>query len=112
MSAAEWLNTVVSGIVFVSAAVFVLIYHLNAPWRSTAMGRHLMAFGAAIGGLGAYTVAIAMVGPDGAPAATLRSVRAVLLLWIAGLLVQRTVMVIRAQRHVEKEEEEGEGQSA
>lgn len=101
MSADEWINIVVSGIVLVSAAVFAITYHLNAPWRSTAMGRNLMTFSAAMGGLGGYTVAIAIVGQDGTPAAVLRIVRAVLLLLIAGLLVQRTVMVIRAQRHAD-----------
>ncbi|MEU7435722.1 hypothetical protein AB0B07_33515 [Streptomyces sioyaensis] len=102
MSAAEWINTVVSGIVLVSAVLFVVTYHLLAPWRSTAMGRHLMLFAGAIGGLGAYTVAIAIVGQEGSAAAVLRIVRAILLLLIAGLLVQRTVMVIHVQRRDSK----------
>ena len=99
MSAAEWLNTLASGVVVVSALTFVVVYHLKAPWRSTAMGRHLMAFGAAIGALCAYTVVIAIAGQEGPSATVLRIVRAVVLLLIGGVLVQRTVMVLRAQRH-------------
>jgi hypothetical protein len=104
VSAAEWVNTVVSGIVFLSALVFVVTYHLKAPWRSTAMGWHLMSLGAAIGALGAYTVAIAMVGQEGPAAAALRILRAVVLLLIAGLLAQRTAMVIHAQRRASDSE--------
>lgn len=98
MSTDEWINTVVSGLVFLSALAFVVAYQLLAPWRSTPMGWHLMLFASAIGGMGAYTVAIAIVGPDGSGAVALRILRALALLLIVGLMVQRTVMVIRAQR--------------
>lgn len=98
MSTDEWINTVVSGLVFLSALAFVVTYQLLAPWRSTPMGWHLMLFAAGIGGLGAYTVAIAIVGPDGSAASALRILRALALLLIACLMVQRTVMVIHAQR--------------
>ncbi|MFI1161348.1 hypothetical protein [Streptomyces sioyaensis] len=104
MSAAEWLNTVVSALVLASAVVFAVTYHLLAPWRRSAMGRHLMLFAAAIGGLGAYTVAIALVGQDGPAAAVLRIVRALSLLLITCLFVQRTVMVIRVQRRDSKDD--------
>lgn len=98
MSTDEWINTVVSAFVFASALAFVVTYHLHAPWRSTPLGWHLMLFAGAIGGLGAYTVAIAIVGQEGPAAAILRYVRALSLLLIACLLVQRTVMVLRVQR--------------
>lgn len=106
MSAAEWANTLASGIVVVSALVFVVVYHLAAPWRSTTMGRHLMAFGATIGALCAYTVVIALVGQDGPAAATLRILRTVILLLIAALLGQRTAMVLRAQRHLKSKDDD------
>jgi hypothetical protein len=98
VSTDEWINTVVSALVFASALIFVVAYQVHAPWRSTPLGWHLMLFAAAIGGLGAYTVAIAIVGQDGPAAAVLRYVRALSLLLIACLMVQRTVMVLRVQR--------------
>lgn len=103
MSVAEWINTVGSAIVVASTIVFMVTYHLLAPWRSSAMGRHLMLFAGAIGGLGAYTVVIAIVGQEGCTAAVLRVVRALILLLIAGLFVQRTVMVVRVQRRDSKD---------
>ncbi|MEU8682968.1 hypothetical protein [Streptomyces sp. NPDC048611] len=102
MSTDEWINTAGSAIVLASAVVFVVTYHLLAPWRSTPLGWHLMLFAGSIGGLGGYTVAIAIVGQDGPAAFALRIVRTVLLLTIACLLVQRTVLVIRVQRRDSK----------
>lgn len=104
MSVDEWINTVVSALVFGSAVAFVVTYHLHAPWRSTHLGWHLMLFAGAIGGLGAYTVAIVIVGQEGPAAAVLRYVRALSLLLIAGLLVQRTVMVLRVQRRLDSKD--------
>ncbi|MFD5026979.1 hypothetical protein [Streptomyces sp. NPDC058373] len=98
MSIAQLLNMTVSGLVALSAALFVFTYHRLAPWRSTPMGWHLMLLAAALGGLGLYTVVITIVGLDGTTATVLRIVRAGLLLLVAGLLAQRTCMVVRAQR--------------
>jgi hypothetical protein len=55
-----------------------------------------MMFTLAIGALGVYTVLITLW-PEGAAAAVLRTVRTILLVVIAGLVVQRTRMVLRAQ---------------
>ncbi|KUL59697.1 hypothetical protein ADL32_19210 [Streptomyces albidoflavus] len=98
MSFAQILNTAVSALVALAAAAFVVTYHRLAPWRSTPMGWHLMLLAATLGLLGLYTVVITIVGLDGTPATVLRIVRAGLLLLVAGLLAQRTLMVIRAQR--------------
>lgn len=98
MSLAEILNMSVSALVTVCSAAFCLTYHRLAPWRSTPMGWHLMLLSAALGALGLYTVVITLVGLDGTAATVLRIVRAALLLLVAGLLAQRTHMVIRAQR--------------
>lgn len=92
------INTIVSAIGFLSAMTFCVTYHLLAPWWSSTMGRNLMAFSAAVGAFCAYTVAIAVLGVDGPVAATLRYLRTAVVLLIAALLMQRTVMVIRAQR--------------
>jgi hypothetical protein len=97
VSWAEWANAAASGAVAVCALVFVVTYAALAPWRASEAGRHIMTFSAAVGALGAYTVAVTLW-PDGPAATALRVVRVVVVLSLAGLLVQRTVMVIRAQR--------------
>ncbi|MEU3432402.1 hypothetical protein [Streptomyces sp. NPDC006863] len=89
------LNVTTSAAMAATGLVFMATYHLLAPWWRSTTGRHLMAFGAAVTALGAYTVTISMW-PDLWP---LRVLRTLVLLAIAGLFIQRTVMVIRAQRH-------------
>ncbi|MYX14367.1 hypothetical protein GTY67_13270 [Streptomyces sp. SID8374] len=91
------LNVITSAITAGAGLTFMATYHLLAPWWKSETGRHLMAFGAAVTALSAYTVAIT-AWPDLWP---LRLVRTVVVLAIAALFVQRTVMVIRAQRHQE-----------
>ncbi|MEU3183168.1 hypothetical protein ABZ707_02985 [Streptomyces sp. NPDC006923] len=98
MTFAQISNTWASGLVPASSLTFMIVYHRYAPWRSTAVGRHLMAVAAAIGALGLYTILIT-VWPQGLPAAVLRVARTVILLAIAGLMLQRARMVIRAQKH-------------
>ena len=90
-------NAAASGLMAACSAVFIGVYRRRAPWRASAMGRHLVAVAATLGGLGLYTVAVT-VWPDGALACVLRLVRTLLLLVMAALMVQRTAMVLRAQR--------------
>jgi hypothetical protein len=97
MDWAQVANTAASALVAVAAVGFVVAYALLAPWQRSEVGRHLMMFTAAIGGLGLYTVAITLW-PDGAVAAVLRVIRVVLLAAVAALLVQRTRLLIRAQQ--------------
>jgi hypothetical protein len=99
MTLAEWANTAVSGLVALCAMVFVVTYHRLAPWRGSGVGWYLMSFVVTIGMLGAYTVVIMAVGVDGPAATVLRLVRTVLLLTVAGLLLQGTRAMWRAQRH-------------
>jgi hypothetical protein len=89
-------NALVSGLVALCCLNFAIIYHLHAPWRSTPFGRHLMTFTLSIGALATYTVLIT-VWPDGWAADVLRFARILLLLFIAGLVLQRTRMVLAAQ---------------
>lgn len=96
MDCAQLANVAASALVAVCCSVFAVVYHLHAPWRSTSVGRHLMTFTLAIGALGAYTVLIT-IWDVGAPAAVLRTVRTLLLVVIAVLVVQRTRMVLIAQ---------------
>ncbi|MEU8469608.1 hypothetical protein AB0F30_17070 [Streptomyces sp. NPDC029006] len=96
MDCAQLANTAASCVVALSCLAFAVVYHLHAPWRSTPVGRHLMAFTLAIGALAAYTVLVA-IWPDGTPAMILRWLRTALLLVIAGLVIQRIRMVLSAQ---------------
>jgi hypothetical protein len=97
MDWAEVANVAASALIGVAAAVFVTAYAVLAPWRRSGMGRHVMAFSAAVGLLGVYTV-LAAVWPHGVAATALRVIRVALLVALAALLVQRTWMVVRAQR--------------
>ncbi|MFI6105856.1 hypothetical protein [Streptomyces sp. NPDC051310] len=97
MSVDMWVNTVASGVAALVCGAFVVVYHVRMPWWRSATGRHLMAVGVALGLLFAYTVLIALW-PDGCPAAVLRSIRTAVVLAIAALMVQRTRMVLRAQK--------------
>lgn len=96
MDCAQLANVAASGLVALCCLAFAVVYERKAPWRSTPVGRHIMTFTLAIGALGAYTVAIT-VWDHGAPAAVFRATRTLLLVVIAGLVVQRIRMVIRAQ---------------
>ncbi|MFD8899905.1 putative phage holin [Streptomyces ardesiacus] len=96
MDGAQLANLAASSLVALCSLAFGIVYNRYAPWRSTAVGRHIMTFTLTIGVLGAYTVAITLWN-HGLPAVVLRSTRTLLLLVVAGLVVQRTRMVVRAQ---------------
>ena len=80
-----------------SNTVAVVVYHATAAWRSTRYGWHVMIVTAAIGALGLYTVLIT-IWPTGAPAAVLRTARTLVMLLMAVQMVQRTRLVLHAQR--------------
>jgi hypothetical protein len=101
MDCAQIANVAASALVTLCAAVFVLVYHLKMPWQKTAVGRNLMAFSAAIGALCLYTVTIT-IWPDGVAAQVQRFSRTLLLLVIAGLLLQRLHMVLRARHRADE----------
>ncbi|MFJ4863387.1 hypothetical protein [Streptomyces sp. NPDC088748] len=93
----QWVNMIASGVAAAACAGFALVYHLRAPWWRSDVGRNLMLLAGALGGLCLYTVLIIMW-PEGCPAAVLRGLRTAMVLAITGLMIQRTRMVIRAQR--------------
>ncbi|MFJ2630819.1 hypothetical protein ACIO6U_02495 [Streptomyces sp. NPDC087422] len=105
MGWSQWINVVGSGLVAATAVAFVIAYAVSAPWWRSPVGRHVMSVTASMGWLGVYTVLIT-VWPHGPTAAALRVSRAVVILLLAGLLVQRTVMVVRAQREIRSREKE------
>jgi hypothetical protein len=96
MEAMRLASVAAATLVFFSALIFVLVYHRQAPWRSTPYGRHVMALSTVIGLTSAACVLEQVT--TGALAASLRVALIVLLVLLAGLLGQRTLMVIRAQR--------------
>ncbi|WP_228989264.1 hypothetical protein [Streptomyces sp. DH8] len=85
---------------FLACAIFAAVYHTKAPWWRSSTGWNLMGFAGAVGLLCLYTVLIT-IWPEGCPAAVLRSIRTAVLLAMTVLMVQRTHMAIRAQRHQE-----------
>lgn len=104
MDCAQLANTAASALVALCCIAFAIVYHIHAPWRSTHIGRHVMTFTLAIGVLSVYTVLIT-IWPEGVTAAVLRSLRTLLLLVIAGLVMQRTRMVLTAQHRDRPEAE-------
>jgi peptidoglycan biosynthesis protein MviN/MurJ (putative lipid II flippase) len=96
MGPAQLANAYASGLVALCCLICAVVYHIRAPWRSTAIGRHVMTFTLAIGALTAYTVLVTMW-PDGTFATIMRVGRTVLLLVIAGLVIQRTRLILKAQ---------------
>jgi hypothetical protein len=105
-SPAQWGNVVASGLVVGCVAIFIAVYHRFAPWRSTPIGRQVMAIAATIGAFGLYTVLIT-IWPQGCPAVILRAGRTALLVTISGLMLRQARMVIRAQRVKGATEAEG-----
>ncbi|MCY0919593.1 MULTISPECIES: hypothetical protein [unclassified Streptomyces] len=97
LTADQWVNVVGSSIAALSCAVFGLVYGLQAPWWRSTLGRNVMLLAGAIGGLCLYTVLITLW-PTGCAAIVLRSLRTAVLLAIAVLMIQRTRLVIIAQR--------------
>jgi hypothetical protein len=93
----QWVNLAASATAAAACAVFAVAYHWNAPWWRSDIGRNLQLLAASVGGLCLYTILI-ILWPDGCAAIVLRGLRTALLLAIAALMVQRTRIVIRAQR--------------
>lgn len=96
MDCAQLANVYASGLVALCCLICAVIYHIRAPWRSTAIGRHVMTFTLSIGALTAYTVLVS-VWPDGVFATVMRLARTLLLLFIAWLVIQRARLIIAAQ---------------
>ncbi|MEU1078513.1 hypothetical protein ABZ404_38640 [Streptomyces sp. NPDC005878] len=96
MDCSQIANVAASGVVTLSSAVFCAAYQRLAPWRASAVGRHIMAFTGAIGALALYSVIVGLW-PTGPHIAFLRGARTLLLVVIAALIIQRTCMLFHAQ---------------
>lgn len=92
----QWINVGMSAVAFLTCCLCALVYHLRAPWWKSDVGRNVMLFAGAVGGLCLYTMLIA-IWPTGCPAIVLRALRTVVLLAVSVLMLQRTRLIIRAQ---------------
>src|SRR5690242_17475422 len=98
MDAAQLANLAASALIAVTAAVAGVVYHVRAAWWRSAWGWNVMLVTIAIGLLGLYTVVVTLVWPMGPVTAVLRVARTVLLVLLSGALMQRTRLVLSAQR--------------
>lgn len=100
MDASHMANLAASGLVAVTSAVAAVVYTVRAPWWRSRIGRHIMTVTVSVALLGLYTVLTSLVWPAGPAASALRIGRTVLLVLLAVSMVQRTRLVIEAQRPV------------
>lgn len=98
LGADAWVNAVMSALGAIACAVFVITYHRRAFWWRNEVGRNQMAFAAVIGALCVYTVLATIWQGDECVLMTLRLIRTLVLLAVAGLMVQRTRLLIKAQK--------------
>lgn len=103
LDAAQLANVSASGLITVAATVAATVYQLKADWWRSKWGWNLMGVTVSIGLLGLYTVLVSLVWPAGPVTAILRVVRTVVLVVLAGLLLQRTQLVLDAQRSPPKD---------
>ncbi|MEU5496190.1 putative phage holin [Streptomyces griseofuscus] len=93
-----WMNATMSALGAIACAVFAITYHLRATWWRSDIGKNQMAFAVVIGLLCLYTVAATIWQGDRCVLVALHIVRTVVLLAIAVLMVQRTRLLLKAQR--------------
>jgi thiol:disulfide interchange protein len=93
-----WMNAVMSALGFIVCAVFVVTYHLTATWWRSEVGRNQMSFVAAIGLLCLYTVLATIWQGDECVLIVLRSIRTLAIAAMVVLVVQRTRLLLKAQK--------------
>lgn len=94
----ELVNAAASTLAFAACAGFAVTYHVRATWWRSEVGRNLMSFAVSVGLLCLYTVLATIWQADECILAVLRSLRTVVLLAVAVLMVQRTRLLLKAQR--------------
>lgn len=99
MDIAQVANVAGSALVAAAAVGAATVYHLRARWWRTPWGRNVMCVTVSVGLLGLYTVLVTLVWPAGPVLAALRVTRTIVLVLLAGLLLQRTGLMLDAQRH-------------
>ena len=80
----------------ICALLFVLVYGIMAPWRKSELGRHVMLLCSTLAFIMGFSIVIRMF-PDSWEY-TLKAVRQIVVAFVGVLLIQRTRLVIKAQR--------------
>lgn len=93
-----WINAIMSALGAIACTAFAITYHVRAYWWRSEVGRNQMWFAVVIGLLCLYTVGATFWQNERCTLIVLRSIRTGVLLAVAGLMVQRTRLLIRAQR--------------
>ncbi|MFF0777107.1 hypothetical protein [Streptomyces sp. NPDC003720] len=94
-----WMNAIMSALGALACAAFAITYHLRAFWWRSEVGRNQMWFAVVIALLCLYTVGATFWQDEACVLIVLRSIRTAVLLAVAGLMVQRTRLLLRAQRN-------------
>ncbi|MEU1010033.1 hypothetical protein [Streptomyces sp. NPDC005890] len=94
----ELVNAAASTLACAACAGFAITYHVRVTWWRSEVGRNLMNFAVSVGLLCLYTVLATLCQADECMLAVLRSIRTLVLLAVAVLMVQRTRLLLRAQR--------------
>lgn len=100
----QWMNIGMSILAALACGVFALVYHLRATWWRSEIGRNQMLFAATVAALCLYTVAATIWQNDVCVLLILRSVRTLVLMSVAALMVQRTRLFLKAQREAHRTE--------
>jgi hypothetical protein len=98
LSGDQWVNIAASMLAAVACITFAITYHLRATWWRSNVGRNQMAFAASIAALCIFTVLTAVWIGDECILMALRIWRTAVLVAVAALMVQRTRLLIKAQR--------------
>jgi len=98
LSGDQWVNIAASGLAALACLVFVAVYHWRATWWRSEVGRNQMAFAVTVAALCIFTVLAAVWMGDECILMALRIWRTVVVLAVAGLMVQRTRLLLKAQR--------------
>lgn len=98
LSGDQWVNIAASALAALACVVFAAVYHWRATWWRTQVGRNQMAFAATVAALCVFTVLATVWMGDECILMALRIFRTVVLLAVAALMVQRTRLLLRAQR--------------
>lgn len=93
----QWINIGASTLATIACLIFVITYQAKAPWWRSDIGRNLVMLPAAVGLLCTYTVLVSLF-PDGCFAIILRGIRTIAVLAVAALMIQRTRLLLQAQR--------------
>lgn len=98
LSGDQWVNIAASGLAAITCLTFAAVYHWRATWWRTEVGRNQMAFAVTVAALCIFTVLATVWMGDECVLMALRIWRTVVVLAVAALMVQRTRLLLKAQR--------------